>query len=863
MPTTVADFQRLAQTASYSNRSIVVDNPQQPTDIKFRGSVFSHSNKVNDATMKAFRDALGNDPNYGAFGLHAFDTILGSRAQMKKSLRACDIKAVFSNIEALKEKRFANEEARQMETNPAFLELAPNVRAEVRKIIQSHWQGPNHDKLTEHNYALKNCKNPDDVAKLANNTIMVAIQIAKAKVGAGNGQGIQPTPQAETQADSNQPMGLSRLTAESSIGKYETSVEDRVKRGWAGSGMRVNFGATSRPVIFEKLKANGVEPGFIYHNDWSQHDTSALAIDIHGEPTMSSIEQFIQDNNLDVQGKTYLEKGLMVGRTKPAGVAFAAEYVLSKELDKLGQDPKLDSPLLKAIKWHFGDNVQKTDFFPADGSQPQGPQLTNLAKLKKDCFVPLRDAVMNYSTTAKTTDPANSQLPVFKHFSDHHILKLDYNEGDRTSFDSAPKDSEFMLPERVIVKNWYGAGYRAFRLTTPDKASIGAASEALANDVTRLLKVPAQDLTLVRGQYSDGHPKIMLEAKFADGYKDLDTIYIEDGHIKASVNAEPLGQYKAIFLALADRDAIGSHGQNKGLIGDPSKPNELKTFFAIDPGHSLEGKGKNLEIRDDLSFKETTFRKHFHNFSVFDDDTRFNKLQGVIRLRDLRASGAIRNLFDDYRKAFNPNEPGISDAEKNIRRQMHENFDKMQTELTIQIGKITGACYKQLQLYDALNGNAAMQEGAINTIENLEKLTSPTTWMSKEGKVELKHLSIPQETRIPWTGAKNGDTLVYTSQKPLSQEMQQRLQAQAQKAPQGTMTVTIDPQGMATINVPMGNAQAFFDTFSEGNIAQLTHPTEYQQRLAAHPQPPAQAAGPRPLPPPTTAPQPPAPPAAQ
>ena len=117
-----------------------------------------------------------------------------------------------------------------------------------------HWQGPNHDKLTEHNYALKNCKNPDDVAKLANNTIMVAIQIAKAKVGTGNGQGIQPTPQAETQADSNQPMGLSRLTAESTIGKYETSVEDRVKRGWIGTGMRTNFGATSRPVILRSSR---------------------------------------------------------------------------------------------------------------------------------------------------------------------------------------------------------------------------------------------------------------------------------------------------------------------------------------------------------------------------------------------------------------------------------------------------------------------------------------------------------------------------------------------------------------------------------------------------------------------------------
>ncbi|MCR5381684.1 MAG: hypothetical protein K6G44_11940 [Lentisphaeria bacterium] len=554
---------------------------------------------------------------------------------------------------------------------------------------------------------------------------------------------------------------------------------------------------------------------------------------------------------------------MIVGRAHPAGIAFAAEYVLSKELDKLGQNPKMDSPLLKAIRQSF-PNAQKTDFFPDANASDVDKQKANanLARVKKDCFIALRDTVMAYGKTAEKTDPTNSQLPVFKHFSEHHILKLDYNEGDRKEWWKAPENTKLRLPERVEVKNWYGNVYRAFRLTTPDKASIGAASEALANDITRLLSVPAQDLTLVRGQYSDGHPKIMLEAKFADGYKDLDTIYIEDGHIKANVNVEPLGRYKAIFLALADRDAIGSHGQNKGLIGNPEDPNQQKTFFAIDPGHSLEGRGAKLEIRDDLSFKETTFKKHFHNFSVFDDDTRFSKLQGVIQLRNLRASGAIRNLFDDYRREFNPNEPGISDAEKNIRRQMQANFDKMQTELTIQIGKITGACHAQLQLYDALNGNPAMQEGAINTIENLEKLTSPTTWMSKEGKVELKHLSVPQETRIPWTAAKNGDTLVYTSKKPLSQEMQQRLQTQIQQAP-GT-TIAIDQQGMVTINVPMGHAQDFFNALSEGNIAQLTHPEEYQQRMAAHSYLSAQpVAGPRPLPPPTTAPQPPAPPAAQ
>ena len=246
--------------------------------------------------MKAFREALGNDPNYGSFGVHAFDTVLCSRGQLKKSLRACDIKAVFSQIESLKVKRFANEQARQMETNPEVLELTPAEREEVRDIIKEDWQGPKHDQLAKRTYAfaLGGCKTENDVAILANHSIKVAIAQVKAKhaqsTQQGNGAnavnqpsappantGLQPPTKGEKQFTATTPMGLSRLSDGVTMGKHATSVEDHVRSGWMGTGMRTNFGGTSRPVIFEKLKTNGVEPGFIYHNDWSAQDTSASA----------------------------------------------------------------------------------------------------------------------------------------------------------------------------------------------------------------------------------------------------------------------------------------------------------------------------------------------------------------------------------------------------------------------------------------------------------------------------------------------------------------------------------------------------------------------------------------------------------
>jgi len=828
MPIAFNDFLQKADSTLFASRDIIVNNARQAQSVKHGNLIFSSGQKLNDATMAAFKEALQQE--YGLFGLHAFDTIVGTRAQLHKSLRARDIKAVVSQMETLKQMRFANELERQMTTSPHFLELNDLVKTTVKDIVQQEAKA--------HAADLKNCKNHEAISKLADQTIMMAIQRAKTDPNIGNvkDDGIKRLHHGETQTTDGAPMGLSRLHGtKATYSSQATSVEDKVKKGTIGAGMRVNLTKSSRPAVFEKLKTNGVEPGFIYHNDWSSKDTRSLITDIHSTKTMNSLNEFIDKSPAlkeKTAGKTYLEKGLIVGRAHPAGVTFAAEYVLSKELDKLDQDPPPDTPLLQSIKQHFGDNVKKSDFFPTGDTKPSKDQRINLAKLKMDCFVPLRDAVMNYGKTPATIDP-NAQLPVFKHFTERHILKLDYNEGDRTSLDDRPSSAQFRLPERVSVKGGAIKGhfYRKYRLTTADKASVGAVSEALANDLTRLLGVPAQDLTLVRGQYSDGHPKIMLEAKFADGYKDFDGIYIEDGHIKADVNAAPLGKFKAIFLALADRDAVGSHGQNKGFIGDPDNPNQQKTFFAIDPGHSLEGNGPALDIKDNLSFVDTKgglFEKRFLNYSIFDDDTRFHKFEGVLKLRELRDERTFAHLFMDYGTEFDPEavDPNAvnADAEISIRTEVRENILRMRREFDDQVDKIIDACQDQLDLYDALENNPAtkpLQEQAIDTIENLEKFTSPTTWKSEHGKVELKHLSVIEKTRIPWTAKKIGDNLVYSSGKPLPQKMRDTLN-QWCRAMTG-LSVNFDAQGKAAITVPIAQAQTFFDSFTEEQVIRITH----------------------------------------
>ena len=77
-----------------------------------------------------------------------------------------------------------------------------------------------------------------------------------------------------TEVAENEPTGLKDLNTV--LDAHDTSVEDKLKEGKIGIGMRVNNSSTN-PILLQKLKDNGVEPGFIYKNDWSLKDTISLS----------------------------------------------------------------------------------------------------------------------------------------------------------------------------------------------------------------------------------------------------------------------------------------------------------------------------------------------------------------------------------------------------------------------------------------------------------------------------------------------------------------------------------------------------------------------------------------------------------
>ena len=133
-------------------------------------------------------------------------------------------------------------------------------------------------------------------------------------------------------------------------------------------------------------------------------------------------------------------------------------------------------------------------------------------------------------------------------------------------------------------------------------------------------------------------------------------------------------------------------------------------------------------------------------------------------------------------------------------------------------------------IYDDLdNQPPAVRQGAIETVSNLEKLTSPTTWTSKKGKVALEHLEVIPEMRVPWKAALKGDNIVYITETKMSYANMKQLEDVVTTA--GAKFET-DALGVTRITVPVDKAEKFFAVFNEEKVKQITHST-WRARTAA------------------------------
>ncbi len=798
MKVTLKSFKQLADTSRFSWQAIVMgkDGPM------LGNRILPSDRETNIYALKIFCRKLVR--KYGLIGKHVFDTVLGSRMLLRKSLRVCDVKTAFLRIGEIREKRYLGELGRQLDTDPKMLELSDDMQKKVRQVIEA---SPFDRKK------INKCIASSDINRMAAKRIEAAIACAHRIALTDKKRGvmidttvrpIEMNMRGKLASTANEPIGLSNLTL--MFGKGETSVGDLIKKGTLGTGMRINRSATN-PVLLEKLKVMGVEPGFLYKCDWSLEDTKSLMADTNASESQQALEE-LKKEYPELTAKcaelSFRRQIMLFGRAHPAAMAAVAEYMLEKDMEDK------NSVIFTSFCEKYPDK------------EPSQWTAVGIHNVKKSLFVAIRDTIMG----VKQGDPAYETSPIFKHFAERHILKFDYNEGDRIFSYNAASSGRFMRPKRSSIRRkWLGKIFRLAMAKTALELSVRAVTEALANDLARIAGVPAQELTIVRGQYSDGYPKLMLEAAFAEGYKNLGGGYLIDGQIvpPQGEQVESLGKYKAFFLAVADRDAVGFSGKNKGFVNG--------RFFAIDPGHSLEGDSRFLHVYDNLSFKDShrfSFTPRFSNFSVFDDDTRFSKLRGMLDLRALKESGKIERLFDEYRAAFDPDEKEISSAEKNLRIRIHATIKKKEKEFNDSLSKILAVAESQFKFYDALaEEGAVVQERAIETIDNLEKLTSPTTWVSPKGLVPLRHLSVINKDRVTWSGHVDNDKLIYHCSKPLSPQRQSLLKMFSAAA---GATLHMSTEEGTSVVFLKSNCERAFSAFSEMTVAAFTHPEESTAR---------------------------------
>ena len=178
---------------------------------------------------------------------------------------------------------------------------------------------------------LENCKTQADIAAAAARRIDKAIgRLRQDKADGLETKAFGARKSVDTAAGEREATGLKNLKTILSAGK--TSIEDQIKKGLIGAGMSVNR-SDANNILLEKIKTNGVEPGFIYRNDWSPDDTRGMMADINSEESRHALDALKQNDPAfaaKCEGKSLRDQIMLAGRAHPAAMAAIAEFALKE-----------------------------------------------------------------------------------------------------------------------------------------------------------------------------------------------------------------------------------------------------------------------------------------------------------------------------------------------------------------------------------------------------------------------------------------------------------------------------------------------------------------------------------------------------
>lgn len=508
-------------------------------------------------------------------------------------------------------------------------------------------------------------------------------------------------------------------------------------------------------------KAKGVEPGFTALKDWQADDDAHLRQPghaLHGAAKQWVVEQ--------------MRAGVGSHCPALAQTVHAAVELLARE----GAGDAARADMLKTMqdpqkgRLHF---IMCTD-----------RQLVNEIAEHALTLLVENDSPIE---TAHVHDALKQHLMETQpKFTEKHYIKLDYYEANKslTGNYTIPYAKTKTIGYFPVVSNLL---HKLGKSISPREINQGAVNEKLANDLMGVLGMKTQTLDLVKATYADGTPKLMLDSTHIQGFNDFDgkkdaakgSIYIKDGVLvknsrlptdspgefngppQLHTGIEELGDKKVMMLLLADRDALGSNGGNKGYVANQ--------FFAIDPGHALEEKllSKRGDVKSDLSFDPASAAgpRDYKNFSIFDQSTFAQKMEGVRKLQQLQ--GRDSALFDEYAKQYGPeNGSEALDFRDQLLATQAQYIGRRNDILQTFSSRLAVDNYEfgaQVDNDPALKRN--YRDQTLNLLDGLEKLTSTTVGRA-DGKKDGVRLNIPQvrkpADRKAWDVRQNGDNIVFS-----------------------------------------------------------------------------------------------------
>ena len=556
--------------------------------------------------------------------------------------------------------------------------------------------------------------------------------------------------------------------------RYQYNVEDKVKAGTLRQGDHLG------EFVFVRLKQKGVEPGFEAHMAWQPAHTHSMLTP--GTP-------------LNAQAEAFLKKALEGGDLPPDGTVAHDSL---RNLRALENDIRAESS--RILQTHCAT--------PAGGNLTRG--------LDAATERALMNSLMNDAGIQPHLKEHIQQNNAY--FTDIHYVKMDYAESDKTLV-------RHRL--RVPMRTAKGVFHRAFTAKTRIEANQAALKETLATDLMQAMGIESQKARLVPGSYADGTLKLMVEAEHMNmldaagqklSFRDF-AGNLRDGILTRPVAGGPdresdpvvegWGRNKILFLMMGDRDAIGSRGDNKGRMGD--------TFAALDPGHSLEGFMSFRNVHSDFSFDQPHIRNmRFKNFSMFDDSSYMEKMQGVRQLADMRKTGADMRVFDSYAAWIRDELNGQrSPAEKEELSGMLRRVEDMKKSFISRRDYILDEVFgERIRFLD-------VRPPVLEALDALEKLTSPTRMTSPSGEVRLRHPQLAGG-RQEWHIREDGSQGYIFSTKgggDVETDLLGFFQGRLGHAPRMTTE-----GGRLTLHVPAADLTDFLNVMTEREVVAAKHP---------------------------------------